>query len=299
MKRKRAPPPTNVAPSASAIVAAGGGSLQAAISKNDPKALATEILLLCGMNRTTNPPTKQFSDLLSQAAVNIADAVTEGIISKIEESERDRGQRSEYFGAAHVPVDCISLMANYLETGEKMQLAYLNKSWKLLSDMHYLWQVLDPFPIKSFSNYAALKSYTTENKQKFIGCRVLQMPKIPTSMKMFQHVFKAMPRLNSISLFNAIGSLSVKHCISSAPNPSRLIQLSVGLSTRVSPLEITSALKSVGNTMLHCCTVRLTSSFAFYIYFGKSICRHFPLASGKISEWMRDRSRCLVLVYQT
>ena len=249
MKRKRTNSPKDVATSPSAIVAGGGGNLQAAILKNDSQALANEIMLLCGMNRTTNPPTKQFSDLFSQAAIHIADAVTEGIISKIEESERDRGLRSEYFGAANVPVDCIALMANYLENGEKMQLAALNKSWKLLSNTHYMWQVLDPFPIKSFSNYAALKFFLTQNAQKFLGCRVLQMPKIPTSMKMFQNIFKAMPRLNSISLCNVIGAMSVKHCISSAPNPLRLIQLSVGLSTRVSPLEITSALKSVGNSL--------------------------------------------------
>lgn len=238
------------------------GFLQA-ISTKDSRMLANHILSLCGMDHKNNPPSKEFADLLSKAAVHVSEAAAVGIIHKLEESEKDFGHRSEYFGTARIPVDCIGIIANYLEVSDKIQLALLNKSWKVLSTSHYLWQVCDPFPVKSFNNYAGLRNYLNQNKQKFLGCRILQMPRIPTSSKLFQDIFKAMPLLNSISLFNVIGTTSVKHCISSAPNPAGLIQLSIGLSTRVCPLEITSALKIVGqNYTLHL-IFYLISTFLF------------------------------------
>jgi hypothetical protein len=220
--------------------------LQLSIRKGDPRILADLLMELCGMDDDLNPPTKSFADLLTQAAAVVSDTANEGILHKIEKNEKDYLHRVQYFGAVRVPMDCIGLIANYLESSEKLQLATLNKSWKLLSTSHYLWQVLDPFPAKSFSNHAKFRQYLNKNKQKFLGSKILQVPRIPTSNKLFQDIFKAMPLLNSISLYNVIGTGSVKHCISNAPNPSKLMQLSVGLSTRVHPMEISSALKCVG-----------------------------------------------------
>jgi hypothetical protein len=230
-----------------------GAQLLQASSANDPKAFAEHIMRLCGMDRETNPPTKSFSDLLAKASHEVAEAVTEGIINRIEEHDKDHRCRSAYFAAASVPVDCIAEIANYLEVGEKMQLATLNRSWKQLSLSHYLWQILDPFPVAQFSNHAALRLYLNQNKQKFLGCRQLQLPRIPTSVKLFQDIFAAMPLLNSISLFNVIGAQSLKHSIPRIPNPAGMIQLSIGLSTRVSPSEVAYALKHVGKQWLSIC----------------------------------------------
>jgi hypothetical protein len=220
--------------------------LQLAISNNDAKALAEHIMFLCGMDRVENSPSKTFSDLFCKASHEVTEAVTNGIISHIEEVDKNCKGRSAYFAAANVPVDCIAEIANYLAVDEKVQLATLNRSWKQLSMSHYFWHVLDPFPVSQFSNYKALKIYLNQNKQKFVACRQLQLPRIPASLKLFVDIFKAMPRLNSISLFNVTGAHLLNHCISRMPNPANLTQLSIGLSSRISPMEVADALKYVG-----------------------------------------------------
>jgi hypothetical protein len=221
--------------------------VQRTLKSEDAGALAAHILWLSGSRGGADRLTKSDSSLWMQASRLVARAAHEGVIVNTTNHDTKYRDMGSFFGNNNcLPVECVASIATYLEIGDKIQLATLNKAWRKFSDAHYFWESLDPFPVPSFASSNEIKTYFSRNGQRFIGCRQLQMPRIPTSFKLFQDIFATMPLLNAISLHNVAGCMSLRHCVSQCPDPRCMLELSVGLSTRVSPAEIAFALKSFG-----------------------------------------------------
>lgn len=226
------------------------GSIQKAVKANDHDALAKQILALSGNRLIDHTLTIDDAEVWMEASVHVMKEANEGVLRDIAVHDQKFCDTSFLFGDLYLPLGCVIKIVDFLNVESKLQLAALNKCWQHVCDSYYFWESLDPLPTKSFSNHNSLKNYLVKNKQKFLGCRSLQMPRIPTSAKLFQDIFNAMPLLNSISLQNVIGLASMRHCMLDCPNPLNMIQLSIGLSTRLSPTEISYALKCFGKIRL-------------------------------------------------
>lgn len=234
--------------------------VQQAVKNNSVEAFAKCILTLTGSRAENGSLSRGDASLWTEASREFMQTANEGALVDISNRDKQHRDMSSLFPKHTFPLECIVNITDYLDTGEKLQLAVLNKAWNNLSEAHYLWECLDPFPVPSFSKYNDLKAYMTKHKQRLIGCRSLQMPRIPTSFKLFKDIFATMPLLDSISLHNIIGCVSLRHCILQCPNPANMVQLSIGLSTRLSAAEISYALNCFGNMLIFCITIRVLHS---------------------------------------
>lgn len=227
--------------------------IQRALKANDADSMTKFMVTLSGARASNNALSNADADVWAEASLYIKQKAHEGLLVSIAEHDKKYVDLSSLFGRNQLSLECVVNIANFLDVESKLQLAALSKSWHSLSDAHYFWESLDPFPIKSFSNYNSLKAYLNKNKKRLLSCKSLQMPRIPTSFKLFQDIFASMPLLRSISLHNVIGCVSLRHCILQCPNHAAIVQLSIGLSTRLTPTEISYALTCFGKLYCHCC----------------------------------------------
>lgn len=225
--------------------------IQQMISEKNENTLASMLLSLS--DDQDGVLTSDEIDVWKQASMLVTNTAHEGMLNTIANEDREKGYFDALFTQRCLPIECVIKITNYLEMKDKVRLCELNKSWKQLSEAYYMWESLDPFPVLSFSSYNSIKSYFSLHKRRFLGTRLVQIPRIPTSFKFFQDLFETMPLMNAISLCNIAGCKALRHCILQCPTPSLMVQLSIGLSTRLTCSEVSYALKCFGEFLDFIC----------------------------------------------
>jgi hypothetical protein len=218
-----------------------------ALDSQDTETLSTVLLSIMGFDKE-NPPPRSAASLLTKAALRIEEAAHQATMERIKAQQQNT--RHTYFGRHTVNVDSIVEMTGFLSVTDKYMLGSLSRSWKYLMNSQFMWHSLDPMPVSNFSKYAEIKLFLTQNEQKFRNCKILQLPRVPSSSKLFKDLFACMPQLRSLSLHNVTGSGPLRQLVVAATNPERLLQLSFGLLTKVTPAEVVNALKHFGNFYL-------------------------------------------------
>jgi hypothetical protein len=244
-KRRRAsdegPVDDNMAEQISLIVAAR--------ESNDPAMFASALMRLMGYDQITNPPPLEAAELFEASSKHITELAHSAVLTRIAKIDRDHVP-SKYFGTK-VPVsaDNVIEISEFLCGADKIKLCCVSRSWKKAISQPNLWHSLDPFPVRSFANFAEMKTFLDINASRFRSVRSVVLPRIPSSSKLFHEVFQVMPRIVSLSLQHIVGRGSLRQCMSAMPLPSSLLQLSLGHSTLASPEEIASALGMLGSCL--------------------------------------------------
>ena len=223
----------------------------AARESNDPAMFASALMRLIGHDQITNIPPLEIAELFDASSKHLTKLAQSAVLTRIAKIDRDHVP-NKYFGA-RVPIssDNIIEIAEFLSGAEKIKLSCVSRSWKKAMNQSNLWHSLDPFPARSFANFAEMKTFLDINASRFRSVRSVVLPRIPSSSKLFHEVFQVMPRIVSISLQNVVGRGSLRQCMSAMPHPSSLLQLSLGHSTLASPEEIAGALGMLGESCMH------------------------------------------------
>ena len=234
--------------------------VEAALEHKNTAALSMLMAALMGFADGTNLPTRTAAELLSKTCERLSEDSRQAFLHKMATQQQNHAQN--YFGTNAVNVDSIVEIASFLGAGEKFMLGSLSRSWRDLINKQFMWHNLDPFPVPSFPKSTDMKLFLTMNKKKFSRSRSLQMPRVPTSSKLFRFIIQTMPQLSQLSLHNVAGNGPLRHVIAASVQPARMLQLSVGLSTKVTPEEILNTFKHFGNKIINIFIVMLICLFS-------------------------------------
>ena len=220
-------------------------NIRNAIIAKDSVCLASNLIDLMGYDAQNNPPTLEAAGLLTRACsrmTSLSRKVKQQRVNFLLNQTTDH----LYFGSHYVTKDSVVDIISFLQAKEKFQLSSLNRSWRHLVNSSLIWHSLDPMPVSGFPKISDMKVFLNQNKKKFSQCKLLQVPRVKTSAGLFKDLFAAIPQLCSISLHHASGTGSLQHLVHGCLQPKKLLQLSFGLFTKVTPSDVVTALNHFG-----------------------------------------------------
>lgn len=225
--------------------------VEESLKRKNARTLAGSLLSEMGYTDPENAPPISVAKLITKSVKQLSTISRKATLQRISVQQENYAHQP-YFGAGSaLNVDVIVEIVDFLEPTEKFKLGSLNRSWKKLMNMPFMWPVLDPLPVRSFAKCSDMQLFLHQHKEKFLTCKGLQMPGVASSVKMFKDIIACMPQLSQISLHNITGSGSLRHLVAATRQPLQLLQLSFGLSTKVTPAEVVSALKHFGMYQQH------------------------------------------------
>lgn len=217
-----------------------------ALAQGNAQLLANVMVSVMGFTGPDNAPPIAAADLVMKSTKKLKEDSKSATLQRIAANQRNHTNHI-FFGLGNpISVDSIGEIVDFLDPAEKFMLSYINRSWKCLINKPFMWPALDPCPVRSFHKLSDMRLFLVQNSEKFSACKALQVPSMPTSTQLFKDIFGTMPQLYQLSLHNVTGSGSLRHIVTASRRPDQLLQLSFGLSTKVTPAEVVSALKHFG-----------------------------------------------------